>query len=207
MAHDITIQATLPRTAMGGFLALLGQGVGIDVPLGISVLELLGTHLDYGEDYVQDRIQTIFVNGKAVDREQDVLVTEGAVIALSAAMPGLVGATLRKGGQLAAMRSTISQAPAPTAVVPHEGRITLKLFNMIAREKGFDLLARGVWISGVQLADTLAVLKTFGMDTAGSLLWNAASWQPTALAARIRQEDMVRLRVDWVADTTAGALP
>jgi len=42
------------------------------------------------EDYVTQRISTIFLDGKPVDDIDTLLVRDGAVLSLSAAMPGLV---------------------------------------------------------------------------------------------------------------------
>jgi hypothetical protein len=89
----------------------------------------------------------VFLNGKAVDDPSSAIVPDHAVIALSAAMPGLLGATLRKGSFYAAMRSEISLA-GQAAVSAHEGKVLLKLFNLLPGEIGAFLLSKGVWVKG-----------------------------------------------------------
>lgn len=130
------------------FLKLIEQGFKLKVRAGQSIKELLCGQLGISEDYVDNRIQTIFLDGKAVDDADAAWVHENARLALSAAMPGLVGATFRKGGHYAYLRSSISYSKTKTPTVPNEGKITLKLFNMVARELGPEFLKNGVIIDG-----------------------------------------------------------
>jgi hypothetical protein len=193
------VQISLPPAAIGGLFSLMGQGISVETPLGISIQQLLEEHLHFGRDYIRDRIQTIFINGQAVDREGEILVHEGAVIALSAAMPGLVGATLRKGGHLSAMRSNISRARSNEVAKSKRGRVIIKLFNLIAREMGPEMLSQGVWISGAQLAETVQILATFGMDTKGAFRWNGALLDPDQLVGKVLPEEGLFLQIDFVA--------
>lgn len=135
------------------FYELLQHGVLVGAPIGSSIQSFLCDRLGLERDYVQERIQTIFLNGKAVDDPGSALISDPAAIALSAAMPGLLGATLRKGGYYAGMRGEISHA-AQGDVSPHEGRVVLKLFNLLSDEIGPLILERGVWVKG-------KTLKTF----------------------------------------------
>ena len=68
-------------------------------------------------------------------------------------MPGLVGITLRKGGFYASFRSNITYTKQQTANAEDEGNIVLKLFNMVAKELGPELLAAGIRIDGDALHD------------------------------------------------------
>ena len=63
-------------------------------------------------------------------------------------MQGLVGITFRKGGFYAALRSSISYAKTDTLIVKGAGEIILKLFNLVAKELGPELLAKGIRIEG-----------------------------------------------------------
>jgi hypothetical protein len=116
---------------------------------------LLCEQIGIPRDYLDDRIQTLFLNAKAVDNVDTATVTDGAVIALSAAMPGLVGATLRKGGTFSGLRAAISQRDTAACEDSVPGTITLKLFNLVAEEMGLDLLARGALFPGKRLGDYL----------------------------------------------------
>jgi hypothetical protein len=68
-------------------------------------------------------------------------------------MPGLVGATLRKGGTFSGLRAAISQRDTAACEGSVPGSITLKLFNLVAEEMGPDLLTRGALFPGKRLAD------------------------------------------------------
>ena len=131
-----------------GFIKLIQSGFRMQVKTGLSIKELLCDHLGISDDYLHNRIQTIFIDGKAVDNEDNAWVYDGARIALSAAMPGLVGATFRKGGQYASFRGTISYTEPKNSGVKGEGEITLVFFNMVANELGPAFLQKGIIIDG-----------------------------------------------------------
>jgi len=109
--------------------------------------------------YVDKRIQTLFLNGKAIDNPDNSRVTEDSTLALSAAMPGLLGATLRKGSYYARMRSEISYQEQSQAMTVHEGFVLLKLFNLLHAEIGPAVLARGIWLKGEDLKQFLKELS------------------------------------------------
>lgn len=135
------------------FLKLIEAGFRLEIRTGLTIRELLHGQLGVSEDYIDHRIQTIFLDGKAVDDVDAAWVYEDSRLALSAAMPGLVGATFRKGGRYASFRSSISYAKTKTPGGRGEGKITLKLFNMVARELGPVFLRKGVIIDGNTLQD------------------------------------------------------
>jgi hypothetical protein len=107
-------------------------------------------------EYIDQRIQTFFVDGRAVDDIDSAYVHDRTTLALSASMPGLLGATLRKGSYYADMRSSISYTQEKKAVAPHYGTLKLKLFNMLIAEMGPGILNRGVWVEGKDLQEFLA---------------------------------------------------
>lgn len=148
-------QWTIRTQALEELLHLLESGVRLEVTVGGTLAELLCEQIGIPRDYLDGRIQTLFLNAKAVDDVDTARVTDGAVIALSAAMPGLVGATMRKGGVLSGLRAAISERSEGGAQNATVGTITLKLFNLIAREMGPHLLERGVHLPGNRMADLL----------------------------------------------------
>ena len=135
------------------FFQLLGHGFKVNVQTGCSVKELLCNQLGIDEDYLSERIQTIFLNARVVDDVKSAIVTEGSVLALSGAMPGLVGAILRSGGYYAAMRSQIShEENMPTSQLK-DGIITLKLLNLVVKELGPTFLQNGILLKGEALQE------------------------------------------------------
>ena len=132
-----------------GFLGLLGYGFFVDVKIGCSLKEFLSDYMGFDPEYIEDRIQTIFLDGKAVDNIESCAIKNGSSIALSAAMPGVVGATLRRKSHYASMRGQISHENEPSLGSGTKGRVTVKLFNLIAKELGNELLEHGIRVNGV----------------------------------------------------------
>jgi hypothetical protein len=146
-----TLSLTLRPDSLKTFYPLFQQGVIIKTLVGCSIKDLLFRHLGITPEYLETRIQTLFLNGKAVDNPDKAFVRDGSTLALSGAMPGLVGATLRRGGTYASLRQAITLSEGEGAVPQKEGRVTLKLFNLLVPELGPLLMAKGFWIKGEDL--------------------------------------------------------
>jgi hypothetical protein len=128
------------------FSSILQAGFKVSAHTGVSIKDLLCNQFDVNADYVKDRIRTAFLNGKPVDDFSTAMVEDNGTLALSAAMPGLVGATFRKGGYLAAFRGTITHQRSDTIVEDRVGVVSIKLFNVLAKEIGSTFLTRGVMV-------------------------------------------------------------
>ena len=156
-AREAGQTATVEMTAKGpmlGLFTLFGRGVVVDAAAGCTIHALACDRLGISEDYLTNGIQTVFLDGWAVDNIETAIVEPGAVVAFSAAMPGLVGATMRRGGHYAALRSNITHAGAGESAGPGvSGAILVKLFNQVARDLGMAFLCRGVWVEGDRFAD------------------------------------------------------
>ncbi len=137
------------------FLPLLGKGFKINAQLGCSIRDFLCRQLGLSPEYLEDRIQTVFLNGKAVDDLDAAPLNPESVLALSGAMPGLAGATLRRGGHLSKMRSEISHENEYVCRPGEEGSVTLKLFNLTLKDLGPMCLENGIWIVGKDLRHLL----------------------------------------------------
>ncbi|MCU0564379.1 MAG: hypothetical protein MUE48_10640 [Desulfobacterales bacterium] len=136
------------------FEPLLGGGFLLSGAAGGRLEEFLLREAGIGAEYLRDRVQTLFLDGRPVDDPAAAIVADGAVVSLSAAMPGLAGAVLRRSGRYAAMRRPISHdAGRAAAAAPTPVAVTLKLFNLIARELGPQFLARGIRIDSEALRD------------------------------------------------------
>ncbi|MGD9042846.1 MAG: hypothetical protein PVG06_03990, partial [Desulfobacterales bacterium] len=140
----------ITATSASVFLNMLSAGFSVMASTGCSINEFLRQGWGISEEYINDRIQTIFLDGKAVDDSKSATLQEGATLALSAAMPGMVGSTFRKGGVFAGMRSQISHVANPLAHQEQQLRVKLKLFNLIAKELGPAFLQKGVYLEGPQ---------------------------------------------------------
>jgi len=149
----INLSLTLEKTLIPIFYQLLSKGFIIDAETGCTMKKLLCGQLGVQDDYLEERIQTIFLDDKIVDDVNSAVIREGSILALSAAMPGVLGATLRKGGRYAPMRSQISHDKDMPSDLHKKGEVTIKLFNLIVRELGPLFLERGIHVKGEDFFD------------------------------------------------------
>lgn len=134
------------RPPLPWLLPLLQQGFEVQITTNSTVWSVLCRDLGLPPEYVETRIQTVFIDGQPVDSLDQGRVAAGATLALSAAMPGLVGAILRRGSFYAAMRREITYRDEEQDSPAEPGLINLKLFNLLAAELGPHLAARGIWL-------------------------------------------------------------
>jgi hypothetical protein len=139
---------TITAESVPRFFSLLSAGFSVIVKAGCSINDLLSQEFSIPKAYIDDRIQTIFLNGKAVDDSKSAALQEGAALALSAAMPGMVGSTFRKRGVFADMRSQISHVTEPPVNRDRQIEVKVRLFNLIAKELGTAFFQKGVIIEG-----------------------------------------------------------
>lgn len=147
---------TMSGSAVSRFFPILGEGLLVKGPGGENVEGFLQKAAGVSPAYLKDRVQTVFLDGRALDDCSTTVLGDGAVLALSAAMPGLAGAVLRRGGFYAAMRRPISHEGGGAAAAGAEITVTLKLFNLVARDLGPGLLGRGILLPGSRLKDFIA---------------------------------------------------
>jgi len=127
------------------FFLLLQQGVTIRSRIGCSVASFLREEIEADVDTIE-KIQSVFLDGKPVDDLESAVIKDGSVLALSAAMPGLVGATLRRGGAYSSFRSAITYHETGYECVRGDGLVQIRIFNLIMAELGPGLLQKGVII-------------------------------------------------------------
>ena len=144
----------LDESLIARFFLLLQQGVKIRRRVGCSVDVFLREELGAAPETIE-KIQSIMLDGKPVDDIGSSLVHDGSVLALSAAMPGLVGATMRRGGAYSAFRSAITYHETEKACMPGEGWVRIKIFNLLMAELGPGLLRKGIFVNASELTDYL----------------------------------------------------
>jgi hypothetical protein len=125
----------------------------VKAQVGCSIESFICKQLGVSPEYLEDRIQTLFLDGKPVDDVNSAIIEHGSTLALSAAMPGFLGATLRKGSYYAAMRSQISYKKEAKSGPIQEGMVFVKLFNLLLGELGPAFLKRGIYLDGKILED------------------------------------------------------
>jgi len=147
----IEVELEVDAAILPSFFSLLEKGVVLPAVTGCTLREFLCGQLGLSQAYLEQRIQTLFLDARPVDDVDAAVIRDGSTIALSAAMPGILGATMRKGGRYAAFRRGISQRAEEKRSSAASGRVTVKMFNMVARELGGRLLESGVEIHGRDL--------------------------------------------------------
>lgn len=141
----------LPRLS-----SLFQKGVRVEIETGCTLESLLYDQWGLSPEYVMQKVSTLFLNGKPVDDLSTARVAERAVLALSSAMPGLVGAVMRRDGFFSTLREGITYRENETSDCSRIGLITVKLFNLLIDEIGPLFFSRGFWVLREDLPDDLA---------------------------------------------------
>lgn len=159
--NDPTLSFVMDKKHRAVFYPILQQGFNVSVTVGCSLKQLICDQFGVQPGYLLNRITTIFLNGKPVDNVDSARIDDGSVLALSAAMPGLVGATFRTGGALSGFRSSITHHTDTKKIdTPSKGMITLKLFNLLVSEMGPAFLEKGFWVENRVVCDLIESKKT-----------------------------------------------
>ncbi len=184
MISDRCIQLNLQMNSqyINEFFSFLQEGVDISVQVGCTLADFLGEQLALDREYVSSRITTIFMDNRPVDDINVAVVHDGAKIALSGAMPGLVGATMRSGGFYAALRGGISYVADTGEESNRSGTVRIKLFNLLLPELGPVILHYGALFSGATLDLFFRSRDNHFWDGCTGALLNAAPVELSKLA-------------------------
>ncbi len=157
MKNHTTLSIWLNRENFSAFTQLMQQGVMFETSEGTTINDLLCEQLMVDAGYLSRMIRTIFLNGKPVDDVKTATIKDGSIIALSPAMPGLVGATFSRGTVLSSLRSSITHKDETNAIQSGlPALVKIKLFNLIIKGLGPDFLKKGVWL---EKDDIIPVIK------------------------------------------------
>jgi len=191
-------------TDLRPFSFVLQEGVGLKVDPGCTLKQLIRDSCGISSDYIEERVKTAFINQKPVDNFDTAIVHDQDTIGLSGAMPGLVGATLRKNSVLSPFRSSISYLKTSDNACESDknyGTVTLKLFNLLIKEIGPTLLKKGVLIQGELLKKILetegskkeSVIKAVMLNSQkqqwniGNIFWNINKDKTVLLEVKLQK--------------------
>jgi len=152
MGDALDLYLTVEAHRLPAFYELLATGFRVPAAAGSGIREVLISRVGLDRKYLEENVQTVFLNGRAVDDFDGTKVSTGDVLALSSAMPGLVGAVFRRQSPLATMRGVGLEGLNLTENKASDGWITLKLFNRVASDLGPHFLTDGIRIEAGQLA-------------------------------------------------------
>ncbi len=169
--------------AVPRLVVLLSRGCFVRCTTGMSLRGLLLDQFRISPVYLEREIKIVFLDSSPVDDLDAAIVRDGARIALSAAMPGLAGAAMRRDG-LGWVRASITHHETSADRPVAEGVMLLKLFNQVMEELGPGFLSRGVYVQGPMLADFLQGLDARFWQRC-PIGFNGVALGPEALAERL----------------------
>jgi hypothetical protein len=190
--HIVVKSEMVPR-----FFSLFQKGVWIRGKVGSSIFSFLSHECGISRDYIEERIQTIFLDGKVVDDLHTSTIKDGSALTLSAAMPGLLGATLRKGGYYSVFRSHISAHEKGDTVKAGEANVKLKLFNLILKELGPGLLREGIEVLRQDLHRLIEGFTKTGLSGIKTVTLNGLDLDIARLSLRKGRSERVLLNLEW----------
>jgi hypothetical protein len=132
------------------YTTLLQSGIEVKSHAGIGIGNFLCNLDGFTEEYLASSVETLFLNGTPVDDLEQPMGGSSPVLALSAAMPGLAGAIFRKNSFQSALRTTTKPLNSDHQK-KEEITVTLKLFNSVAKDRGVELLQRGVTLKAAKV--------------------------------------------------------
>ena len=186
--HKLSINMAEP--VIKRFATVLQSGFYYPVPRAKTINYLLSKFPGFTDEYKSNRIQTVFLNGDAIDNFEIPFIKDPSTLALSAAMPGLAGAIFRKASPVGSLRKTASVHTG----TEHSSSITVivKLFNDIAMERGPDLLTEGIMVKSCDLASFLAIRPSL-IDSITNLTLNNVPADPTELPSMLSKHEIIIL--------------
>jgi hypothetical protein len=175
------LSLVVERDLLARFYRIFQGGFLIKARVGTGVGRFLRERLGLPPQYVAERISTIFLDGKPVDDLDAATVTEGSTLALSSAMPGLVGATMRRQGFYASLRNTITHKQEEWHGEEKEGLLRVKVFNLLMADLGPLFLERGIYVPSGELELFFAAEPDRFFDGIKGAALDGRSVQPSSL--------------------------
>ncbi len=137
---------------------LVQEGFALYGLTGQSLRDFMRGSLGMSDEYIEGAVSTVFLDYKPVDDLDGAAIRPGCLVSLSAAMPGLVGAVMRRNSPYASFREAIShggQAEPETLAREKRCIVRVKLFNSVMRERSPGMLAQGIMLEQSRIAEAL----------------------------------------------------
>jgi hypothetical protein len=147
------------KTLVPYFRPIFQAGFFFRCQVGQHIADFLFRQLSLKKEFVEEKISTVFLDGQCVDDISLAILNDNCVVALSSALPGLVGATLRRGGFYACLRDSINYRQEDMPVKARQGTITIKLFNLLMEELGPVFLKKGIIMGRFAIASFFQAQK------------------------------------------------
>ena len=184
-AETLSLEFAKDQTA--SLFLLLQNGFFVNACVGCSIKDFFLEQLKLSPDFIEARIQGVFLDGKPADDIDRAIIRDGARLTLSGTMPGLVGIALKR-GPLAVFRHSITHRETGDYSYSGEGYVQLKLLNLLMKDMGPHLFRKGIYINASELAHFLGKLPaafwqgcksiSLGGRKVPTELFNEGRWRP-----------------------------
>lgn len=148
----------LKMTASSGLRLLLQQGVNLAVTVELPLREVLVNGVGLPPDFVEQEVETVFLDGHPVDDIDAQYVHDGARISLASGLPGAAGIAMRRNSPYAALRGAITAGASQAERAPCPGTVAVRLFGMVMQKAADSLLARGVQAQAAAVGQILPLI-------------------------------------------------
>jgi hypothetical protein len=163
--------------------------------VGQNIEDFLFRQLSLKKEFVEEKVSTIFLDGQYVDDISLATLKNNCVVAFSSALPGLVGATLRRDGFYACLRDSITYHNEDIHARPREGIITVKLFNLLMEELGPIFLRKGIIMSRSTVVSFFQTQKEYFWKEIKTVRLESVSIDPDKLMEESTYDSYDRLMV------------
>jgi hypothetical protein len=164
MKIDAKIEISFTPEILPCFYSIFQSGFLFPCQVERSIEDLLRQQLALDPEFVEEKVSTVFLNGSCVDDISSAILKDGSIVAFSSALPGLAGATLRRGGHYACLRESITHKEQAAPSAWREGLITVKLFNMLMAGMGGVFLEKGIILDRNSATDLFTTLSKGFID-------------------------------------------
>lgn len=156
------LELELAESRLKPFYPILERGVTVTLAGETTVKGFLCDQLGLDPEFVETYVATMFLNGQPVDKIEQATIGNGDRLALSGAMPGLVGSVMRRSGLTSSFRASISHREGERQrQTSGRAAITVKVFNLMLAALAEPILRHGVLIGRDEWED---MLKGAGPD-------------------------------------------
>lgn len=191
-----TLSLELTEEQMAGLYLFLQNGFFVKAEVGCTMEDFFLNQLNLSPEYVQTRIQGIFLDGKPADHIDTAIIRDGTRLTLSGTMPGLAGMAL-KSGPLAVFRHGITHRETGDYTYSGDGYVQLKLLNLLMKDMGPELLRKGIYTYSAELTGFLGNLSAEFWQGCKTVSLNDRDVAPEMILKKqwISENKVVRFRV------------
>ena len=182
--HCTDLSMAVERPLLPRFYPILQGGFLIRVRVGTGIGPLLREQLALSDGFISERISTVFLDGMPVDDLDRATIREGSTLALSSAMPGLVGATMRRQGFYASFRGSITYREEDGQNEVREGLLCVKVFNLLMADLGPLFLEKGMYLPSPEVEGLMATEPDRFFDGIREAKLNGEVIPPSSLKKR-----------------------